>query len=272
MATDPALRMNEADAPILEFDPTREAIIEAARVPYIRDAAGRGHGMPERVVLCFFQEVIATMVAEYGARRLMTLHSEIGPNEVYVLDHDGVAIALAHPGVGAPLAAGFLEELIGLGGRVFIAVGGAGTLVPDLTLGHVIVPTAAVRDEGTSYHYLPASREVEPTPRVLEAILATLTERGVPYVAGKTWTTDAIFRETRGKAARRVAEGCISVEMEAAACFAVAQFRDVAFGQLLYAGDDLSGEIWDDRGWIGHATGREAIFRLAVDAITRLSV
>jgi hypothetical protein len=58
--------------------------------------------------------------------------------------------------------------------------------------------------------------------------------------------------------------------MEAAACFAVAQFRDVAFGQLLYAGDDLSGEAWDDRGWAGHATGREAVFRLAVDAIVRL--
>jgi uridine phosphorylase len=142
--------------------------------------------------------------------------------------------------------------------------------VPELTLGHVIVPTAAIRDEGTSYHYLPASREVAPTPAVLEAILATLRERGVPFVSGKTWTTDAIFRETRGKAARRVAEGCVCVEMEAAACFAVATFRGVSFGQLLYAGDDLSGEIWDDRGWDGHATGREALFRLAVDAITRV--
>jgi uridine phosphorylase len=155
---------------------------------------------------------------------------------------------------------------------VFIAVGGAGTLVPDLTLGHVIVPTAAVRDEGTSYHYMPASREVPPTPTVVDAILATLTERDVPFVTGKTWTTDAIFRETREKAARRVAEGCICVEMEASAFFAVAQFRDVAFGQLLYAGDDLSGDVWDDRGWAGHATGREAIFRLAVDAIRRLPI
>jgi len=60
--------------------------------------------------------------------------------------------------------------------------------------------------------------------------------------------------------------------MEASAFFAVARFRDVAFGQLLYAGDDLSGEVWDDRGWDGHATGREALFRLAVDAIRRLPV
>lgn len=272
MASDPHQHVNPNDAPILEFDPTREAIVEAVEVPYIKSGPGGQREMPARVVLCFFQDVIAKVVAESGAPLLTTLRSEIGPNDVYVLEHAGVSVALAHPGVGAPLAAGFLEELIGLGGRAFIAVGGAGALVPDLTLGHVIVPTAAVRDEGTSYHYLPPSREVTPTPHILDAILATLTERDVPFVRGKTWTTDAIFRETRGKAARRVAEGCICVEMEASACFAVAQFRHVAFGQLLYAGDDLSGEVWDDRGWVGHARGREAIFRLAVDAITRLPV
>jgi uridine phosphorylase len=269
MASDPQPGTHPNDAPILEFDPTREAIVEAVHVTSVVGPDGVARQMPRRVVLCYFQDVIEKVVREHGARPLATLRSEIGPNDVYLLERE-VPIALAHPGVGAPLAAGFLEELIGLGGRVFIAVGSAGALVPDLTLGHVIVPTAAIRDEGTSYHYLPASREVGPTQRVLDAILATLTERDVPFVTGKTWTTDAFFRETRGKVARRVAEGCICVEMEAAACFAVAQFRDVAFGQLLYAGDDLSGEIWDDRGWVGHATGREAIFRLAVDAITRL--
>jgi uridine phosphorylase len=263
--------VNDADvAPILEFDPTSEAIIEPANVPYIKRFRLSGPPMPERVVLCYFQDVIRLVADEYGAEVLVTLASEIGPNVVYRLEHAGVPIALAHPGVGAPLAAGFLEELIGLGGRSFVAVGGAGALVSELTLGHVIVPTAAIRDEGTSYHYLPPAREIEPTREVLDALVATLEERAVPYVKGKTWTTDAIFRETRAKAARRIAEGCVCVEMEAASCFAVARFRGVAFGQLLYAGDDLSGEIWDDRGWNGHATGREALFRLAVDALVKL--
>jgi uridine phosphorylase len=261
-----------ANAPILEFDPTREAILEPRAVPYIKHRDGTTDVMPARVVLCYFQDVIRLAVEEYGARVLTRLRSEIGPNHVYAIEHGGTQVALVHPGVGAPLAVAFLEELIGLGGKVFVAVGGAGALVPDLTLGHVIVPTAAGRDEGTSYHDLPASREVEPTSAVVDAILTVLRERDVPFVTGKTWTTDAIFRETRAKAVRRVAEGCICVEMEAAACFAVAKFRDVAFGQLLYAGDDLSGEVWDDRGWVGHATGREALFRLAVDAILRVTV
>ena len=145
-------------------------------------------------------------------------------------------------------------------------------LVPGLVIGHVIVPTSAVRDEGTSYHYVPASREIAPTTDALDAIVATLDARGVPYVTGKTWTTDGIYRETRDKVRRRVAEGCLSVEMEAAAFFAVARFRGVSFGQMLYAGDDLSGEAWDDRGWPHHGTGRSALIRLAAEAVLRIEV
>jgi uridine phosphorylase len=251
------------DAPILEFDPARSAVINPGY--HVHPA------MPPRVVLCFFQDVIETIVREHEARPLVTLRSEIGPNAVYVIERE-VPIALVHPGVGAPLAAGILEELIALGGRVFVAAGGAGALVPELTLGHVIVPTAAVRDEGTSYHYLAASREAVPSPIVVEAIVEQLREHQVPFVTGKTWTTDAFYRETRARMARRIAEGCICVEMEAAACFAVAAFRGVEFGQLLYAGDDLSGEEWDDRGWERHATGREALFRLAAEAVQRVPV
>jgi uridine phosphorylase len=107
-------------------------------------------------------------------------------------------------------------------------------------------------------------------PTAIAAIVATLARHNVPYVTGKTWTTDGLYRETRGKIARRVAEGCLAVEMEAAACFAVAAFRGVPFGQLLYAGDDLSGEQWDERGWVGHVSGREMLFRLAAESVLRL--
>ena len=133
-----------------------------------------------------------------------------------------------------------------------------------------ILPTAAVRDEGTSYHYLAASRTVGPSPEAVDAIRTTLLRHAVPFVEGATWTTDALYRETRRKVERRVAEGCLTVEMEAAAFFAVAAFRGVAFGQLLYAGDDLSGEGWDGRGWDEHLEGRELLFRLAAEAVLAL--
>jgi uridine phosphorylase len=252
--------------PILEFDPEPTAIID----PGWASASGRSRRIAGRVVLCFFQDVIEAAVRDLGGEQIGRLQSEIGHNPIWSVDVGGVPVAVVHPGVGAPLAAGFMEELVPRGGRVFVACGGAGVLVPELAVGHVIVPTTAVRDEGTSYHYLPASRTVDPSPVALAAILEVLRERDVPYVTGATWTTDGIYRETRARAARRVAEGCLTVEMEAAALFAVAAFRGVTIGQLLYAGDDLSGEAWDSRGWDTHGSARRLLFELALEAVTRI--
>ena len=256
--------MSPADeAPILEFDPSPTAVIEPSEMIEPID-------VPPHAVLCFFQDVIATAVDRHQGRVVDHVVSEIGHNPIYELEIGDRRLALVHPGVGAPLAAGFLEELIARGCRTFVACGGAGVLVPDVALGHVIVPTAAIRDEGTSYHYLPARREVEPTRQAVETLVATLERHHVPFVEGKTWTTDGLYRETRAKMERRVAEGCLTVEMEAAAFFAVAAFRGVTFGQLLYAGDDLSGHSWDHRAWDHHASGRELLFQIAAEACLRL--
>jgi uridine phosphorylase len=248
------------DPPILEFDPTPGAVIEPA-------LAHAPFDMPQHAVLCFFRDVITSAVAELGGREIGALASEMGAHPIYEVDYGGRRLAIAQAGVGAPLAAAWLEELIALGCRAFVAAGSAGVLVPELALGHIVVPTAAVRDEGTSYHYLSRSREVAPTDDAVAAILSTLERRGVPHVTGKTWTTDGLYRETRAKVTRRVAEGCLTVEMEAAALFAVARYRGVSFGQVLYAGDDLSGEAWDPRGWLEHAEGRALLFHLAAEAV-----
>ncbi len=133
-----------------------------------------------------------------------------------------------------------------------------------------MVTNAAIRDEGTSYHYLPPAREVEPSPAVVAAIEAALERNSVPHVTGKTWTTDGVYRETPSRIRRRREEGCITVEMEAAAFFAVARFRRLPFGQILYAGDDLSGASWDDRDWLQDTSTRERLFWLAAEACLSL--
>ena len=257
------MRSDDDGPPILEFDPSPTAVIEPGEVIEPIDVA-------PHAVLCFFQDVIATVVDELDGRVVDHVVSEIGRNPIYEVVLAGQRLTVVHPGVGAPLAAGFLEELIARGCRAFVACGGAGVLVPDVALGHVIVPTSAIRDEGTSYHYLEAGRHSHPSSPAVAAIEETLTEHRVPYVTGTTWTTDALYRETRDKVARRVHEGCLTVEMEAAAFFAVAAFRGVSFGQLLYAGDDLSGEAWDQRAWDQHTSGRETLFRLAAESVLRL--
>jgi uridine phosphorylase len=251
------------DAPILEFDPAPTAVIEPSAVLAPED-------VPSNVVLCFFREVIDKVVASHAVSERAPFKAEHGIHPFWELEWDGRRFGLFHPGVGAPLAAGFLEEAIARGCRSFVACGGAGSLVPELTMGHVVVPTSAIRDEGTSYHYLPPGRSVAPSDAAAEAIVATLDSHGVPYVKGPTWTTDALYRETRGRMRTRTDEGCLTVEMEAAGFFAVAAFRGVTFGQILYAGDDLSGDAWDERGWLGHSDGRERLFWLAAEAVLRL--
>ena len=249
--------------PILEFDPNPEAIIEPSRLLRPKD-------VPEHCVLCFFQDVITGLVQSGQARVVDTRRSEIGSHLVCEMAVEGRRLAVLHPGIGAPLAAGLLEEMIALGCRKFIACGGAGVLNREIVVGHVVVPTAAIRDEGTSYHYLPPGREVEPSPAGVAAVRAVLEKQAVPYIEGKTWMTDAFFRETPAKVRRRRAEGCLTVEMEAAAFFAVAVFRGVTFAQILYGGDDVSGEDWDHRDWVGRVSTREALFLLAAQACLAL--
>jgi uridine phosphorylase len=251
--------MRRKTYPILEFDPTPHAVIEPRRVVAAAD-------VPEHCVPCFFQEVIDGLRTAGQAREVYAMHSEMGAHPLYELDVQGQRLGVFHPGLGGPLAAGLLEEVIALGGRKFIVCGGAGVLDRQVAAGHLLVPTAAVRDEGTSYHYLPPSREVGPSPEGVAAIETTLQAHGVPYLLAKTWTTDAFYRETAAKVRLRQREGCLAVEMEAATFFAVAQFRGVTLAQILYGGDDVSGDDWDPRRWDGRASVRERVFWLAAEA------
>ncbi len=253
----------QQDFPILEFDSNPEAIFNPRHT-------FAPENVPQYAVACFFQDVITTLVQHHEARIIKHLNSEIGKHPVYEVIIEGKRLLVFHPGVGAPLAVGFLEEVIALGCTKFIACGGAGVLDGTLAVGHIVVPISAVRDEGTSYHYLPPAREVSASPTGVAAIEAVLQAHNCAYVAGKTWTTDGLYRETAAKVQRRRSEGCITVEMEAAAFFAVAQFRGVTFAQLLYGGDDVSSEKWDSRHWKTHTSTREELFWLAAEACLSL--
>ena len=249
--------------PILEFDPAPEAFIEPSRVIRARD-------LPERCVICFFSEVIDKVIAEQNAKIVVKNRWEDGPHNIYEISYHDRRLAFFHPGVGAPIAASLLEEAIAYGCRKFIACGGCGVLRKDIAVDHLIVVNGAIRDEGLSYHYLPPGREVTANEAGVNALVDTLNRRGAPYRVGKTWTTDAPYRETVGKINRRRDEGCLTVEMECAALIAVAQFRNVIFGQVLYGGDDLSGAEWDNRQWQSRSEISENLFWLCADACLSL--
>ncbi|MCF7810542.1 nucleoside phosphorylase [bacterium] len=250
--------------PILEFDPTREAIIEPSKVfPKI--------DVPECCVFCFFQEVISELKVDGLLTNIYTLRSEYGPNPLYEYNIYGKRIGVFHPYVSAPLAAAFMDEVIALGFQRFIAIGSCGVLNKEIAVGQLIIPTSAVRDEGVSYHYIPPSREVEPTSEGVFAIETVLKRNNIPFIKGKTWTTDAFYRETPNKIKQRKEEGCITVEMEAAAFFAVAIFRKVLFAQILYGSDDVSGSEWNTRrSGEKRKSVRRRLFDIAVETCLEL--
>ena len=113
--------MKKAPFPILEFDPTPTAILEPADLITSMD-------VPEHCVICFFQEVIQWVVEHREARIVASSKSEIGPHPLYEIEYHSKRLAFFHPGVGAPLAVGLLEEMIIRGCKKFVACGGCGVL------------------------------------------------------------------------------------------------------------------------------------------------
>lgn len=232
----------KSDFPILEFDPALRAKIEPSDVIKKLD-------VPEHCVITFFGDVINKMLNEGRLKKIAEFKTATVVLPIYEAKFNGKLIGIVQGYLGAAASGGQLEVLIAMGFKKFIVCGAAGVLKEDIQVGHLIVPYSAIRDEGLSYHYLEPSREVECNKQALECITEYLKSHQIPFIKAKTWTTDAFYRETEEKIALRVSEGCVTVEMETAAFFAVAKFRNVILGQILYGGDDLSGIEWDSRSW-----------------------
>ncbi len=245
--------------PILEHDSTPVAFIEPSMVTAPID-------VPEHCVICFFEGVVDRIADEHNANTIGNNRWAAGPHPLYEIEHRGQRLAFFHPGIGAPIAAARLEEAISFGCRKFIACGTCGVLDKRVAGGDPIVVSGAVRDEGVSYHYLPPAREVSANETGVKALTDTLSDREAPYHVGKTWTTDAPYRETPDKIASRRGEGCLVVEMESASMMAVALFRDVIFAQVLAGADDLSGTEWDRRSGQISSEERHNLFWLCADA------
>lgn len=180
-------------------------------------------------------------------------------------------VTVAGPVLGAPGAAIILEKLIALGAKAVVALGWGGSLQPQVGLGSLVLPTAAVGADGTSPHYRLAYSDFAPDPglrRRLEEYLGRTPEPGVPWHSGAIWTTDAFYRETPAAVRHYQSRGVLAVDLETAALFAVGQFRGIAVAGLLAVSDELSALIWRP----GYRSGclrqaREAAARTALAAL-----
>ena len=155
----------------------------------------------------------------------------------------GKEVALYKSEVGAPAVAMAMEVMIASGVRRILMLGLAGSLSPSCPIGSAVIPTWGIREEGTSYHYLPSRVRPRPSAPFVKALRVGLSELGP--MTGGVWSTDAPYMETVAKVREYARKGVLAVDMETTAMMAVAMRRKAEFAAVLTISDSVHGEDWD---------------------------
>lgn len=235
-------------------------------IAYVRGKGGLGgRAAPEAVILSYQRSLFDQVCSTHRVSQAEGYFS----HQLRYLDDEGGRVAIAgNFGVGAPAAAVMLEELIAFGVRRFVSVGTAGSLLADLPPGSLVLCDSALRDEGTSYHYLPGGGLVYPSETLTARLRSSLEARGLAFRTGPSWTIDAIYRETPDEIVMHSGKGALVVEMEAAALFAVARFRSCLIAACFSVSDTLAELAWRPEFHSETtADGLEALFGAALEAI-----
>ena len=213
--------------------------------------------IPESVIFCYEGNLLERIANVENVEQVRGVGGEF-----YLLTETDNHVAVSgNNGIGAPGVSMVLEILIELGVKRFINVGIAGGLQKTSRVSDVVVCTSAIRDEGVSYHYLEdPSAPALPSENLTAALRQTLERDGVRYTEGPTWTTDAFFRETVGEIQHYQQEGVITVEMEAAALFAISSLRGVEMASGFVISDLVADFVWHPQ--ILAQETHESLFRL----------
>lgn len=203
--------------------------------------------MPKTCVSFFSKSIMKYIVENFKVEQIAKISNATAHFPVYKINIEGIDIAIYQSAVGSPACVSNAEELFAMGVKNMLLVGNCGCLDDKMEEYSIIIPTAAIRDEGTSYHYEPVSDETEINPIMVDLIEDFIKSKSIKYSKGKTWTTDAVFRETRDKLNKRKSQGAITVDMECSAMNVLSKFRGVNFGQIFYAADNLGAEEYDPR-------------------------
>ena len=232
--------VNKNEFPVLEFDDDADSVVNPFRwnlEPFSTD----------KLIITFFPDVMENL-KKNDLIELERHFSGENPVDIYRFkEQRDVMITLGY--VGCPACAGNLEVFAACGAKKIMFCGGGGVLDKNIKVGELLVVEGAIRDEGFSYRYVKPSRYIYTDKKITGKISSYLEEHKIPYLTGLTWTTDAMFRETRAFVELRKNEGAKIVEMEQAGCIAVAKFRNFDYGAIIYGGDDVSQDEWDTRSW-----------------------
>ena len=249
------------EIPILEFDTDTSAIISP-------DHEQLGLKLPEKAAFAFLGDAIDLYAQKHQLESVGKFVSATKLFPVYITNYKNENICLVQAPVGASASAQILDWMIAYGVKKIISAGSCGAL-QSYDENIFLVPTRALRDEGTSYHYVSPSRFIDVNASACQAIEKALKEHGLNYTEVTTWSTDGFYRDTTEKVAYRKSEGCSVVEMECSALAACAQMRNAVWGMILYTADSLSDVTkYDERNWGGDSV--DYALQLCMDAVIHL--
>ncbi|MCF0241760.1 MAG: nucleoside phosphorylase [Treponema sp.] len=220
------------------FDENSEAMFSP------EDFYGKHEKIADVCIITFSHAVHEKVLKSYACIKVTNSATANGKIPVYLIENEGKNVLFYMSPIGATCAGTIMDEVRVLTGATkFIVFGSCGILDKEKCSGKIIVPTEAFRDEGFSYHFEKAADYIE----IKNCIkLAEFFEKqGFDYVSGKTWTTDAIYRETINNKNLRKGEGCICVEMECAGIQALCNFRNIDLFPFFFGGDLLNDTTWD---------------------------
>ena len=219
---------------------------------------------PEGVIFCYQRSLMEFILENHKTTKVEGFYGEM-----YLLDETKGKVAIIGKfGIGSPVVATLLEELIAFGVKKFVSIGTAGTLQKDITIGSLMVCEKAIRDEGTSHHYLKPSKYAYASKEMTNKIKKFLDKFKQEYFVGTSWTIDAPYRETIAEAKQYQTEEVATVEMEASALFAVAQYRNVELGAIFTISDSLAELEWKPKFHLKKTkTGLEILYKVAVDVL-----
>ena len=172
-------------------------------------------------------------------------HHNLFTSRLYVSNPSTSGPSLSGPFVGAPYATMVLETLIAWGARKILFAGWCGSISKKVKIGDIIIPSAAIIDEGTSRHYQNENTSLSyPSELMITRLKAELNQNEIHFHSGTVWSTDAIYRETRKQIEYYQSQDAIAVEMEISALFTVARFRQVDLGAMVVVSDELDSFKW----------------------------
>ena len=196
--------------------------------------------VPEAVILCYDRNLMNYICKLKGVKKTKAF----GATVCYLPGRRKKIAAVGRFGIGAPVASAVFEEFIALGVKKFMSIGAAGGLQSNLKAGDIIVCERAIRDEGTSYHYIKPSKYAFPDKEFTEKVKTLLKEKKKKFNCGTSWTIDAPNRETIDETLQYKKDGVLTVEMEASALFAVAKYRKVELASVFAISDIIAELEW----------------------------